>query len=285
MSKVKILVKRLCFIAIATILLAGCGQGRKKSTDGGTFANNTIVVGYMSVPPNFIIDPNTKEKSGISNDILVEIAKRNGLSIDYKEEVTWATLIQTLDLDRVDLIATPVWTTAERKARADFSIPIYFSPIGIFVRVDDHRFDEDFSKINAPNVRIAALDGEINYFIGRADFPLANLEPLPNNADVAQLFVEVQTNRKDVLFSEPMFAYFYMRSNPGIIRNIAEKNPIRNYPNAFMFKKGNSKIGEFLDAEIQKLLDDGTVDRIIEKYIPFPGAVISATDPMGVEKQ
>ena len=35
----------------------------------------------------------------------------------------------------------------ERKANADFSEPVYFSPIGIYVRYNETRFD-DFDKIN-----------------------------------------------------------------------------------------------------------------------------------------
>ena len=283
----RFLFKSMCLLALMSLSLAGCWQRGKKNgeTQTGVFTNNTINVGYISCPPGFIVDPNTKEKSGIFNDVLVEIAKRNNLVINYKEEVAWATMIETLNLNRVDLIASPVWATPERKANADFSRPVFFSPIGIFVRADDNRFDKDLSKINDPKVRIAALDGEINYYIGKKDFPLAELKPLPNNVDLTQLYLEVQTKKKDVVFADPMFVYDYMEKNPNQLKNIAAKAPIRNYPDGYMFKKGNSEIGEFLNVEIGKLLEDGTIDKIIEKYVPFEGAVISANDPLGVEKQ
>lgn len=269
-----------------SLLLGGCKNSNKaKEKDDNLFANNTINVGYISCPPGFIVDPNTKEKSGIFNDVLVEIAKRNNLTINYKEEVAWATMIETLNLDRVDLIASPVWATPERKANADFSRPVFFSPIGVFVRIDDNRFDNDLSKINNPKVKIAALDGEINYYIAKKDFPLAELKPLPNNVDLTQLYLEVQTKKKDVVFADPMFVYEYMEKNPNQLKNIAAKTPIRNYPDSYMYKKGNAKIGEFLNVEIDKLLKDGTIDKIIGKYIPFEGAVISASDSLAVEKQ
>jgi polar amino acid transport system substrate-binding protein len=249
------------------------------------FYNNSINVGFISYPPGFIVDPNTKEKSGIFNDILLEIAKRNNLLINYKEEVTWATMIEALKTDRVNLIANPVWATPERKENADFSKPVYFSPIGVFVRADDNRFDTDRTKLNDPKIKIAAVDGEINYSIGKQDFPLAEVKPFPNNIDVAQLFLEIQTKKKDVTFAEPMFAYDYMQKNPGKLKNIGEKAPIRNYPNCFMYKKGESKVGNFLNTEIDKLLKDGTIDKIIAKYAPFKGAVISATDSLAVDIQ
>jgi len=273
-------------LLLALLLLGGCKNWNKaKQGDGNVFANNTITVGYISYPPGFIVNPNTKEKSGIFNDVLVEIAKRNNLTINYKEEVTWATMIEALSIDRVDLIANPVWATPERKQRADFTNPIYFSPIGIYVRADDDRFDNDITKLNDLAVKIAAVDGEINYSIGKSDFPLAKCNPFPNNIDVAQLLLEIQTKKQDVTFAEPMFVYDYMQKNPGKLKNIGEKSPIRNYPNSYMYKKGNEKVGNFLNIEIEKLLVDGTIDQIINKYKPFEGSVISATDALAIEKQ
>ena len=45
-----------------------------------------------------------------------------------------------------------------------------------------------------------------------------------------------------------------------------------------MYNKGENTIGDFLNAEIQKLISDGTVDKIISKYEPFKGAVIRVGD-------
>lgn len=285
----------LILVVLSVVSLAGClssstntNQNSAAQTNNATsavFANNTIDVGYISYPPGFIVDPNTKQKSGIFNDILVEIAKRNGLNINYKEEVTWATMIESLKTDRVDLIANPVWATNERKANADFTKPVYFSPIGIYVRSDDNRFDGDRNKLNDSSVRVAAVDGEINFSIAKKDFPNAQVEPFPNNIDVAQLFLEIQNNKKDVTFAEPLFAYDYMQKNPGKLKNIGEQQPIRSFPNSYMYKKGDQKIADFLNAEIDKLLKDGTIDRIIDKYAPFQGAVIKVNDPRAVDKQ
>jgi polar amino acid transport system substrate-binding protein len=274
---------------IATLFFLSSCNGKKASVPveikNEVFAANTIKVGYISYPPGFIVDPNTKEKSGIFNDVLVEIAKRNNLTIDYKEEVTWATMIEALKTDRVALIANPVWATKERRENADFSKAVYYSPIGVYVRADDNRFDADRSKLNDPKVKIAAVDGEVNNFIGKSDFPKAELKPFPNNIDVAQLFLEIQTKKKDVTFAEPMFAYDYMQKNPGKLKNIGENSPIRNYPNCYMYKKGEAKVGDFLNAEIDKLIKDGTIDKIIAKYAPFKRAVISASDSLAVDIQ
>ena len=288
MKSIKASIAGLLMLVASVFILDSCNNSNTintTQTKNEVFANKTIKVGYISYPPGFIVDPNTKEKSGIFNDVLAEIAKRNGLTIDYKVEVTWATMIEALKTDRVSLIANPVWSTKERKENADFSKPVYFSPIGVYVRADDYRFDTDRTKLNDPKVKIAAVDGEVNNFIGKSDFPKAELKPFPNNIDIAQLFLEIQTKKKDVTFAEPMFAYDYMLKNPGKLKNIGEKSPIRNYPNCYMYKKGESKVGDFLNTEVDKLIKDGTIDKIIAKYAPFKGAVISASDSSAVDIQ
>lgn len=268
-----------------TIFLSSCFVSITLLTEQSESAQKILKLGFISYPPGFIVNPNTKEKSGIFNDILIEIAKKNNYKLQYKEEVTWATMITSLENDRVDIIANPVWATKERRIKATFSKPVYFSPIGIYVRSDDFRFDKNRKKINDSSIKIAAVDGEINNFIGKTDFPKANLQPFPNNIDVAQLFLEIESKRKDVTFAEPMFAYDYMQKNPGKIKNIATKSPIRNYPNSFMIKKGNKLLESELNKTISVLLKNGVIDKIIKKYEPFKGAVISASDPMGIERQ
>jgi ABC-type amino acid transport substrate-binding protein len=286
----KSLIFKLSIIAITLFSVVACNNSDKTTTKAkATFdkisETKKIRVGYISYPPGFIVNPNTKEKSGIFNDVLVEIAKRNGFEIEYKEEVTWATMIEALKTDRVDLIANPVWATAKRKENADFSNPVYFSPIGIYVRSDDDRFLEDRTKINDPKVRIAAVDGEVNNFIATEDFSKANLTPFPNNIDVAQLFLEIQSNKKDVTFAEPMFAFDYMQKNPGKLKNIAENDPIRNYPNCYMYKKGESAIGDFINKNVEAMLKDGSLEQILAKYEPTKGTIIRVNDSRAKDKQ
>jgi ABC-type amino acid transport substrate-binding protein len=275
----------LIALLVLVFSFAGCSKNVDKVTGNNLFEDNTIRVGYISYPPGFIVDPNTKEKSGIFNDVLVEIAKRKGLKINYKEEVTWATMIEALKTHRVDLIGNPVWATKERRENADFSVPVYYSPIGIYVRADDDRFNDDRKKINDPKIKIAAIDGEIGMSIAQQDFPKAQLNPFPNNIDIAQLFLEVQSKKKDVVFAEPMFAYDYMQKNPSKLKNIAIVSPIRNYPNCFMYDKGANNIGEFLDKEIVAMIKDGTINRIIAKYEPKKGLIIRADDSLAVDIQ
>jgi ABC-type amino acid transport substrate-binding protein len=64
-----------------------------------------------------------------------------------------------------------------------------------------------------------------------------------------------------------------MQKNPGKLKNIAEKTPIKQRPNSFMFKQWNTLLQARINQGIEALRKDGTLDRIINKYEPFTGAV------------
>jgi hypothetical protein len=68
----------LSILFVSVFILNACNNSTKSSGDdkNQVFQHRIIHVGYISYPPGFIVDPNTKEKSGIFNDILVEIAKK-----------------------------------------------------------------------------------------------------------------------------------------------------------------------------------------------------------------
>ena len=61
-------------------------------------------------------------------------------------------MIEGLRADRYDLIGSQVWANSSRAKQADFTVPLFYSGIGIYVRADDSRFDSDHAKIDSPDV-------------------------------------------------------------------------------------------------------------------------------------
>lgn len=255
------------------ITMTGCTpQSENSNFKTQSAVQQEINVGYISYAPGFIVDPNTKKMSGITHDILEEIAKRKNININYTTEVTRATLVETLNTNKVAMIASPVRITPEREANADFSTPLYYSPIGAYARVNDMRFDT-LDKINSKETKIIAIDGEGGQVIAKTIFSWATLISLPNTTDLTQLLLEVQSNKADITFVEPIFAYEYIQKNPGKLKNVAEKTPVQKWPNSFMFKQGNKDLQDLINSGILELQQDGTIDKILDNYEPFPWAV------------
>lgn len=238
-----------------------------------------IRVGYISYPPSFIKDPNTGNLSGIFNEVLQEVGKNLGVRIDYAEEVAWGTMIEAINSGRVDLVCTGLWPTTARGKLADFTAPLYYSTVRVYARSDDSKFDNNVTAINDPAVRISAVDGEMSSIIAKDDFPKAQMKGLPQNTDVSQVLLEVATNKGDVTFVEAAVAMEYISKNPGKIKEVPSIKPLRVFPNVMMVGKGEQRFRSTIDIAIQELVNNGFVDRVIDKYEKYPNSFQRVATP------
>lgn len=241
-----------------------------------------IRVGYISYPPSFIKDPNTGEFSGIFNDVLEEVAKKLSLELDYVEELGWGTMIESINSGRIDLIATGIWPTTERGKHVDFVNPLYFSAVKAYVRIDDNRFDGDLSKINDSNIKISLIDGEMTSVIANMDYPKANQLSLTQMNDLSQVLLNVATKKADVTFAEPAVALEYMSKNPNSIKEVENVLPVRIFPNAMIVGKGEVEFLSTLNISINELINNGFVDKIIEKYEKYPDSFQRLSLPFSI---
>jgi ABC-type amino acid transport substrate-binding protein len=265
-------------IAIASLLLVvlalhGCG-GASRFGDNliahrayeRVLQAKTLRVAYISYPPSFIKDANSGEYSGIMYDVLMEMAKRMELKVDFVEETGWGTMLEAVNSGRVDLVCTGLWPNATRGKFADFTDPVYFSPIKAYVKAGLAAFDGRLSAINSTNVTIATIDGEMTSIIAKADYPEARVAAHAQTTDVAQMLLEVASGKAMVTFVEPAVAYGFLVRNPGSVAEVKGVAPVRVFPNVMMVAKGESKLLSMLNTALEEAANTGVVDRIISKY-------------------
>ncbi len=229
-------------------------------------SSGQIRVGYIAYPPSFIIDPNNRRFSGISHDVLEAAAANLGLRVNYTEEVAWGTMIEAINSGRVDMIATGIWPNAGRGKLAGFSSPMFYSPVAAYVRENDGRFDGNIGRANDPSIRISVVDGEMAEQIARSDFPRAQRVSLPQQSQVSQLLLEVQSGHSDLTFVEPAVAREYIRANPGRVRPVSGIPPLRTFPTTFMTSNSSPKLLNMLNVAVEDLVRNGQVDQIIDRY-------------------
>ena len=268
---------RILLIALALIfVLSSCNQTSSESKNSDTavydrvLKSGTLRACFLTYPPACMKDTKTGDMSGIFADVLQKACDNLGLKLEWTEEVGWASQIEGLESDRYDIVGSPVWVNPTRGKLTTMTIPVYYSGIGIFVRANDDRFTTNFDLINKSNVRIGTIDGESADLIARTDYPEAQRISSAQTTDISQKLLDLASNKCDVVFTEPYYAYEYLRNNPGTIKNIAETNPIRLYGNSYMFKKNEFQLQQMLNVAIQDLINSGYVDKVISKYEPAP---------------
>lgn len=277
------------------VFLSGCGPQGGSPTTAKETAYERIVrtkkirAAWLTYPPAAMKDSSSGRLSGAFVETLEAIAKGNGLEVEWMEgETPWGSQIEGLEGDRYDIVGSPVWANYARGRLTTLSKPVFYSGIGIYVRRDDKRFPDDWASgtiaqrnnlLNRADIKISTIDGETGDLIARTQFPKAQRIPLPQNAEIPQLFLEVANNKADVLFAEPYFAHEYLKNNPGKIRNIAEKTPIRVLGNCFMMKKNEWQLKQLVDVATEDLQNSGTIDEIVERYEKAPGQFYRVAPP------
>ena len=252
---------------------------QKESVYDRVMRTGVIRAAYITYPPAVIKDTKTGKLTGTFVETLEEVAKNLGLKLEWTEEVGWGAQIEGLKTDRYDIVGSPVWANPNRGKLTTMSIPVYYSGIGVWVRTDETRFDSDFTKINTPEVRIGTIDGETADLIARTVFPNAQRVSSPQLTDISEKFLQVQTGKADVIFAEPFFGFEFLKNNPGTVKNIAAAKPIQLLGNCYMFKDNEFQMKGMLDVAIEGLLNSGFVDRVLNKYEPFPGTFYRVADP------
>jgi len=185
----------------------------------------------------------------------------------------------SIQTGRYDVMACLVWASTDRAKQVSFSKPVCYSPIFAYARSGDNRFTGHLEKINSNQVTISTVDGATAAVIAQADFPKAKQLSMPQMTDLAQDFVNLSTGKADIVFCEPHLAAMYLRNNPNTIENISGTTPVRIFPNCWIFKRGEFEFKAMLDTVLDELINNGTLDRLIDKYEPVPKAVFRVALP------
>ncbi len=237
-----------------------------------------IRAGYIVYPPSFIKDPATGKMSGITYDAIEKAGRNLELKINWVEETGWGTMIEGLNTERYDIVVSGIWPNSVRGKNADFTIPLYYSAVGIYTRTNDDRFYE-LSKINNKDVTIATIDGEMSSFITKATFPKAKTLSLTQDAQISQLLLNIKTGKADVTFVETAIAQEFLANNPDSIKNIVPNNPIRSFGNSILVPKNQEGFKSMMNTALEELFNSGYIDELLKKYEKYPDSLYPVAKP------
>mgnify|MGYP002620338085 CR=1 FL=1 len=249
--------KKLYF-ALAVVLLfsvfaAACSSG-KSGGDGKK------VIRAGSTGQSF---PNSYKEGdklvGFDVEVLETVAANLGYTVEWVNS-DFSGLMGQLETGKIDTVANVVAVTAERKEKFDFTVPYSYAGVTIVTHVDNTDINtlEDLK-----GKTVAGVLGSQNVKNLQNYDPEINVRTYENR-DGAQ---------NDVLNKR---VEGYVQSKANLIAEINRKNlplkfvgdPFHYEDVAFPFVKNdkNKKLIEELNAEIEKLREDGTLKKLSEKY-------------------
>ncbi|MFA5040205.1 MAG: ABC transporter substrate-binding protein [Bdellovibrionales bacterium] len=221
--------------------------------------------GYFIWPPFNTKDPNTGKMSGLYYDLVEEIGQQLDIKIEWAGEVSTGQMLADLASNRYDMICSPLGLTPGRAREGDFTTPFLYTPVYLYVRKDDTRFDNNFERANQPDITLAIMDGELSGIAANENFPSAKQTTILQLLNSADLFMAVANKKADAVVQDPFSFETYDKNNPGILRPTGN-TPLRMLAAGMPLPANEPALKAMIDTTINYLIDSGYVDKLFRKY-------------------
>ena len=253
----------LTTIAVLAILfvLTACGGANKEMNKLEEITKRgTIIAGTSADYPPFEFVNSAGEMVGFDVDMIKEIAKQMGVKLELSD-MPFDSLIASVQEGKIDVAVAGFNYDKERDKVVDFSDPYYYSEDGFLVK-------EDFAgSITAPE-DIAVYNVGVQTG-STADIWVTDNLLTPGKLPEANLFryeridqaaLDVKSGRIDVLMSDyiPMLA---QAQGIGGLK-VAYHAEVSTGPVNIILPEGETELAEKLNGIINKMIDDGVIDKI-----------------------
>lgn len=254
----------------------------KESAYDRVMRTGTIKCGYFLYPPVLMKDPNSGKFSGIFYDYIEALAKNLSLKVDWAEEIGLADYPAALESGRIDAYCAGTWIRGSRARVHDYIEPLYYLPLYVYVRKDDHRFDKNPHILNDPQYTLAILEGGATETVRQELFERSKAYTLSQLTSPAELFMSLAESKADALIYDPFQFQNYDKNNPGILRQ-ASQEKIKIFPNAIAIARGQEELRRMLSLTTQEMHLSGQIGEIIDRYEVYKDSIFRPALPYEVQ--
>lgn len=222
--------------------------------------DDDFVVGMeLEFPPFETID-----ERGTPVGVSVELSKllSEKLGRDLRiENMSYSGLIPALVSGKIDAIISSMGINETRAKKVDFSDPYAFSPLVLLAYKGSPV--TSYKDLNASSVKIAVRSGTIGYLWAAKNAPEAEIKLFDKES---QAVMEVAQGKVDVFIYDPQSVVRRHKRYPASTKTIMEPLPgVGGW--GIAVQKGNAELLSKINDFIKEAKEDGTFDRIREKYL------------------
>jgi len=116
--------------------------------------------------------------------------------------------------------------------------------------------------------------------ITKIDFPKAQKLSLTQINNISETLLNVAKWKADITFVEPAIALEYIEKNPWQIKEVENIEPLRIFPNTLIVWKWEVELLSTLNTAIDELINNGFVEKIIDKYEKYPNSFQKTQSPI-----
>jgi polar amino acid transport system substrate-binding protein len=281
--------------AFAASLLAGFATSAAAQTSDAAQLvpqeirdRGALTVGsQQTFPPVEFKKPNETAVTGASADLLIEIAKRLGLKLEYIHG-EYASLIPGLESKRFDMASGGISDTEEREQKVDF-VNYMMSGGSILVRdadKDKYKTIADFcggtvAMLLGSNTIMKALE-TANAECEKAGKAKFTIDQLPSAPDAK---AQLDLGRVDGYLGDfPALVYFVINA-PGNYAVAGGNYILTPYITSWAFSKDNTGLRDAVQKVTQEMLKDGTYVKLLGNWGLEGGALPEITVNLPASKR
>lgn len=223
-----------------------------------------IKYGHVEYRPFLCYYEDTKKPYGVGLRIL-EYMLGKGFLIDCGYASSWNNLLDGLQRDKFDIVATPLFETRTRLRKVAFSTPIFFADIGVYMRKGSfnggdaltHHELEGFLKSNARGMKALFIPGEISHkMVGKYLKSIGKSMALQGERpSVHSLFEGLIERESDIVFAERFVADSVKEVKDEEVVNVLAPKELL-YPVGFAMRRQDHVLRNYINIKLMELDDE-----------------------------
>ncbi|OOX90976.1 basic amino acid ABC transporter substrate-binding protein [Campylobacter coli] len=244
-------------VAFIGLFLTAC-QNAKTENNTSNEANVTLTL-KVGTAPNY--KPfNYKQDSkltGFDTDLVEEIAQKNGIEIVWVE-TNFDGLIPALKAGKIDMIASAMSATDERRQSVDFTKPYYMSK-NLYIKLKNNETLQ--TKTDLEGKKIGVQLGTLQENTAKA----IKDAQVQSNKDLNIAVLALKNNKIDAIVADQDTAKGFLAENPDLVSFYQETDGGEGF--SFAFDKDKQKeVIEIFNKGIDEAKANGFYDSLVKKY-------------------
>ena len=252
MKKITKTLAMVTAVVVAAMALTACGAKNASDAQVLKFGTNA------EFPPfEFVSNEGgvIGEFDGIDMAMAKQIAEDNGMTAEVNN-MEFDSLLVALQNGKLDAVIAGMTVTDERKEAVDFSEPYYTATQVMIVKEDS----AIAAAADIADKKIAVIQGYTGETVVK-DMGY-QYEAFKKGTDA---IMELINGKTDVVVIDKATAEKYIKDNEGI-KIVEDGEAFEDEKYAVAVAKGNTELLEKINASIEKMVNDGTVNELAAKY-------------------
>jgi len=228
-------------------------------------SEGTLKVCFAQTTPDAFKDTRSGKWSGVFVDLTNELADWMKVKVE-PVEVTFATVILSLNRGDCDLFGASLLYNAPRAMEIDYIIPFAAKGMNAVIRAGNPKHFTRPEDFNREDVTLAAVAGSRDYEVAKRSFPKAKLLSLNTPTDI-QLFEAVRRGDADAAFANGITIRWWLRAPDHDWATVAFADDFSTQPNGWAIRYGDPAWKDFLDAFARFALANNRAKDLYESYL------------------